>query len=524
MLCSKYPSLRQCHSYTLVGQANCTIKTSSPWPHRFYCEGTRLGQGGRGLSRKVRITRCSSSAVATDAMAGDLGGDNPFSWPQFGPWDAPPRLLKVGGIDQRSLKYPRDLAEPGSRFLVCDGVDIHWKVAFPPSSTESPSPAAPPPFDCLVMMHGFGASAYSWEAVMPSLAQQLRVPVVAFDRPAFGLSGRPNVVKGRRAARQAGVALPRYSPYSTEFSAEVVQRLLKELGKQRAVVVGHSAGAQPALSAAIKFRELVAAVILVAPAVRPPLQKSAAGRPFASEPGTQGDAPAANTAPNGHEGAATTDGISSGSPRLEDPPAINGSPMQPLVNGTSGAASLVPPQKPMGGASPPLAWIAACASSIRWMAGKAARVTAELGRWVTSAWRTMVAAFLRSAIMCWLIRFSINRVGTQGVKMAFYDPKRCTDEVLRGYTKPLMCMGWDNALLEFSIESKYPPKTGDPGTVTGAEGISSKLAQVDVPGAFSAANSKKCYAHLSPVFLSLLPCLGACRWSKQSWPHDAISP
>lgn len=41
-----------------------------------------------------------------------------------------------------------------------------------------------------VLLHGFGASIFSWERVLKPLAAVIASKVVAFDRPAFGLSSR----------------------------------------------------------------------------------------------------------------------------------------------------------------------------------------------------------------------------------------------------------------------------------------------------------------------------------------------
>uniref|UniRef100_B9N1Q4 AB hydrolase-1 domain-containing protein n=1 Tax=Populus trichocarpa TaxID=3694 RepID=B9N1Q4_POPTR len=43
------------------------------------------------------------------------------------------------------------------------------------------------------MLHGFGASVYSWSRVMKPLAEVTGSKVIAFDRPAFGLTSRVDV-------------------------------------------------------------------------------------------------------------------------------------------------------------------------------------------------------------------------------------------------------------------------------------------------------------------------------------------
>lgn len=43
----------------------------------------------------------------------------------------------------------------------------------------------------IVLIHGFGGGVFSWRHVLGVLAQQVGCPVVAFDRPGWGLTSRP---------------------------------------------------------------------------------------------------------------------------------------------------------------------------------------------------------------------------------------------------------------------------------------------------------------------------------------------
>lgn len=43
----------------------------------------------------------------------------------------------------------------------------------------------------IVLVHGFGGGVFSWRYVMSALARQVGLPVVAFDRPGWGLTTRP---------------------------------------------------------------------------------------------------------------------------------------------------------------------------------------------------------------------------------------------------------------------------------------------------------------------------------------------
>ena len=134
---------------------------------------------------------------------------------------------------------PQALADPDSRFVKIDGVDIHYKQA------GSAEPA-------LVLLHGFPSSAFSWRDVIAPLS--VNNTVVAYDRPGFGLTERPLSWSGQ-------------NPYSPEAQPELLVKMLDELGIDQAVLVGNSAGGALAVQTALEHPERVKALVLVAPAV-----------------------------------------------------------------------------------------------------------------------------------------------------------------------------------------------------------------------------------------------------------------
>ncbi len=131
------------------------------------------------------------------------------------------------------------LADADSRFIELAGVDIHYKM----------TGAGEPSF---LLLHGFGASVYSWHKVMEPLSAW--GTVIAYDRPAFGLTERPLTWAGG-------------NPYSTEAQPEIALGLLDAYGVERAVLVGHSAGGTLAVYSALLHPERVAALILISPAI-----------------------------------------------------------------------------------------------------------------------------------------------------------------------------------------------------------------------------------------------------------------
>jgi len=70
----------------------------------------------------------------------------------------------------------RELAYSDSQFIEVNGLEVHVQQA---GSGGLP----------LVLLHGFGASTFSWHEVQAPLAVDRLV--VAFDRPGFGLTERP---------------------------------------------------------------------------------------------------------------------------------------------------------------------------------------------------------------------------------------------------------------------------------------------------------------------------------------------
>ena len=70
----------------------------------------------------------------------------------------------------------RELADPDSQFVEVNGLNVHYKEM----GNSTP---------VFILLHGFGASEFSWREVMEPLSESGRV--IAYDRPAFGLTGRP---------------------------------------------------------------------------------------------------------------------------------------------------------------------------------------------------------------------------------------------------------------------------------------------------------------------------------------------
>jgi pimeloyl-ACP methyl ester carboxylesterase len=148
-----------------------------------------------------------------------------------------PFLVPVPSLED--TRPAKELADPDSQFIEINDLEVHVKTMG----------EGEPVF---VLLHGFGASLYTWNTVMEELSQHGRV--IAFDRPAFGLTERPLEWEGQ-------------NPYSPEAQVELVTGLLDHFGVEEAILVGNSAGGTIAMQTALEHPERVAGLILVDPAV-----------------------------------------------------------------------------------------------------------------------------------------------------------------------------------------------------------------------------------------------------------------
>mmetsp|Transcript_49121 Transcript_49121/g.111401 ORF Transcript_49121/g.111401 Transcript_49121/m.111401 type:complete len:364 (+) Transcript_49121:40-1131(+) len=95
----------------------------------------------------------------------------------------------------------------------------------------------------LVLVHGFGASAFHWRYNVPTLAEER--PVYALDLTGFGLSDKPLI------------------EYNAELWRDQVGAFLEQVVKEPAVVAGNSLGGFTALYAASSFPKLTAGCVLL---------------------------------------------------------------------------------------------------------------------------------------------------------------------------------------------------------------------------------------------------------------------
>jgi pimeloyl-ACP methyl ester carboxylesterase len=99
----------------------------------------------------------------------------------------------------------------------------------------------------LVLLHGIGSGAGSWQLLAERLAPHMRV--IAWDAPGYGDSDALTVAE----------------PSASDY-AERLQALVTTLGLQRFVLVGHSLGAMMAAAYAAKYPQQLHALLLADPA------------------------------------------------------------------------------------------------------------------------------------------------------------------------------------------------------------------------------------------------------------------
>lgn len=136
---------------------------------------------------------------------------------------------------------PQDLADPDSRFIRVNGLEVHYQ------EYGSGEPV-------MILLHGFGASTFSWREVTAPLSGLGRV--IAYDRPAFGLTERP--LPGSWTGP---------SPYGAQANVDLLFGLMDSLGVQKAILIGNSAGGRVAVQAALQRPDRVSGLVLVDAAI-----------------------------------------------------------------------------------------------------------------------------------------------------------------------------------------------------------------------------------------------------------------
>ncbi|KAK9075398.1 hypothetical protein SSX86_003721 [Deinandra increscens subsp. villosa] len=309
---------------------------------------------------------------------------------------------KVVGIDQDELVDPKFLADPDSCFCEFQGLQLHHKICDPESEpqdllhdeTVSDSSRQKEKLKFpLILLHGFGASLFSWNTVMKRLANVSGSKVLSFDRPAFGLTSRVDNPSNHAPAGSIQDTKP-LNPYSMAFSVLATLYFIDFLAAEKAILVGHSAGCLVAAETYFRAPERVAAMILVAPAIVAPLTSPKKVKENNQEDGSKSD-------------------------------NIN---------------------------SPAFSLLSVVSKFSRFIAQMVMQFLTGMASMVNSLYKKALSAFFRSSVAVMLVRMVIGKFGISAIKNAWYDASKVTDSVLEAYTRPLRAKGWDRALVEFTAE------------------------------------------------------------------------
>jgi pimeloyl-ACP methyl ester carboxylesterase len=137
-------------------------------------------------------------------------------------------------------------AEPNAEFVEAAGLQVRVERAAYAGDCGCKAPL-------IVLMHGFGASTFSWREVIQPLTEFGEV--LAYDRPAFGLTDRPTEWSGE-------------NPYGFAGNFALLDDLVAQFGDgRRIVLVGHSAGGQLAAEYARQRPTLETSLVLVDAAI-----------------------------------------------------------------------------------------------------------------------------------------------------------------------------------------------------------------------------------------------------------------
>ncbi|XP_047171895.1 2-hydroxy-6-oxononadienedioate/2-hydroxy-6-oxononatrienedioate hydrolase isoform X2 [Vigna umbellata] len=350
--------------------------------------------------------------VVSASSAPSLSGSGAEYSEQLVDVGAEKKKKMIAGIDQGELVDPKLLADPDSCFCEFNGVHIHHKICDAESQPQSMLQSHTVSHQIkklgypMILLHGFGASVFSWKPVMKPLAEVAGSKVLAFDRPAFGLTSRVNLSKHPSSETEDTKPL---NAYSMAFSVLATLHFIKLLNAEKVILMGHSAGSLVAVNTYFEAPERVAALILVAPAIFAPL-----------------------TAPK-----IVKENQSRNDNQRKEDSSITKNPILVLYEMLSKITKYI---------------AEAITQMMKW--------TVDI---LNSLYRKFLSAILRSSLAIMLVRMAIDKFGTAAVRSAWYDPKQVSEHVLGGYTRPLRTKDWDRALVEYTaamlLDEEYKTKT-----------------------------------------------------------------
>lgn len=149
-------------------------------------------------------------------------------------------------VESSGTKTYKEAAGASAQFVELDGLDVYVENTKYSGNCNCQAPL-------MLLLHGFGASSFSWREVSQPLSKLAEV--VSYDRPAFGFTERPTEWAST-------------NPYSISGQMQLLDGLIAKFGQGRDIIlVGHSAGGQVAAEFARLNPQKVSSLILVDPAI-----------------------------------------------------------------------------------------------------------------------------------------------------------------------------------------------------------------------------------------------------------------
>lgn len=165
-------------------------------------------------------------------------------------------VILFGVVIQSVAAAQADLPVPdeGGVYLSIDGVRVY---AIDRGDPDDPA---------VLLLHGFGGSVVTWRFTIDALVDA-GYRVVAFDRPPYGFADKRIDIT-----------------WDDAFYRDLTIGVMDELGIERAVLVGHSAGGSVVANVGAAFPERVAGLVFAAGAVFTQEAAQAMGSPAGDSP------------------------------------------------------------------------------------------------------------------------------------------------------------------------------------------------------------------------------------------------
>ncbi|GMH33529.1 hypothetical protein BSKO_01363 [Bryopsis sp. KO-2023] len=295
------------------------------------------------------------------------------------------------------LDVPREvMRDVDSKFIDCGGLSVHYKEEMPFYGECADKSFA------VLLIHGFGGGVFSWRHLMRPLAELTCCRVIAFDRPAFGLTSRPEVCPGSP------------NPYTLMSQRRLVIQFCQALKIKKVVLIGHSDGCLLSLMVTAAVRRdagggMLSMVPSRAPSVSSMVEIGMSVRKTASDHQSGRSSFSESSQFMVDHGASV--------PLLSSPLSPPGIVMEPWIQSSLSVASVV--------------FLHPDFSCEEGPGFTNLLMQSRIGR-----------KFLRP-----LLRSDVGEVAN---RRAWYDTSKLTNEVVQLYKAPLRIHGWDSALCEYT--------------------------------------------------------------------------